>query len=428
MSIFVGVIIGLFMLVFLVTAHEYGHFLMARKNGVEVEEFGICFPPRALCWRKVDGKWRRIKKSEWKKMPGDGLIISLNWLPIGGFCQMKGESAADKSKGSFGRASFWRKTKILFGGVAMNWLVAFIILTVLAFTGMPHFLENQFTIAGDTEVVPIGEVSVASVLEDSPAEKAGFVEGDVLRRAKYYDIDKDGLSADLDLEAIEKYSPAESLDIYTANDFIAKNKEHAGDEVLVEFERDGQAESAVVKLNDADAEYLFGASIGGGAALYKNTWSAPIVGAGTTLQITGETFKGIGKLLVSLVSGVAKQVNFNENVRQEGAGELKTAADSMSGPVGIIGVLFPAFTSSGAPYLFYLVAIISISLACMNVLPIPALDGGRWLLITIFKLRKKKLTQEKESKIVGRAFAAILLLSLVITVIDIIRVASMGKG
>ena len=95
----------------------------------------------------------------------------------------------------------------------------------------------------------------------------------------------------------------------------------------------------------------------------------------------------------------------------------------MSGPVGIVGVLFPIFTNSGAPYLFFLVALISISLACMNVLPIPALDGGRWLLITIYKLLKKKLTKETEEKIVSRAFMVIIILALVVTVLDVLRLA-----
>ena len=93
----------------------------------------------------------------------------------------------------------------------------------------------------------------------------------------------------------------------------------------------------------------------------------------------------------------------------------------MSGPVGIIGVLFPSFLSMGIESLMFLVAIISISLACMNVLPIPALDGGRWLLIAIYKLRKKELTKETEEKIVSKAFTAILILALVVTVLDVMR-------
>ncbi len=411
MSVLVGVIIGLFMLMCLVTAHEFGHFLMARKNGVEVEEFGICFPPRAICWRKVKGKWTRIPRKDWKKMPGEGLVISLNWLPIGGFCQMKGESAADTAKGSFGAASYWNKTKILFGGVLANWIVAFVILTVLALTGMPHFLENQFYIKNDIKADVIEPVAISSVIEGSPAEKAGFKEGDVLKHASY------------ETGFVCVKAPCETqyeLDLYSSSDFIAANKQYPGGTVKIAFERDGEEKEATVVLNDNPDEPLFGASIGG-SALYRSTWSAPVVGFGTMMQITGETFKGVGTLLVNFFSGIVKQVNFDASVRQDGAEELKSASDSVSGPVGIIGLLFPIFTKSGAPYLFFLVALISISLACMNVLPIPALDGGRWLLITIYKLLRKKLTKEIEEKIVGRAFTVIIVLALIVTVLDVLR-------
>ena len=102
------------------------------------------------------------------------------------------------------------------------------------------------------------------------------------------------------------------------------------------------------------------------------------------------------------------------------------AGDSVSGPVGIIGILFPAFTESGARNLFFLVALISVSLACMNVLPIPALDGGRWLMITVARLKKKRLSKATEEKIVGRSFMVILVLALVVTVLDVFRL--IGKG
>ena len=145
------------------------------------------------------------------------------------------------------------------------------------------------------------------------------------------------------------------------------------------------------------------------------------MGAGLTIQMTGETFKGIGTLIYNLFDGVISQFNTNEDVREEGKEALEMAGDSVSGQVGIIGVLFPSFLSMGIESLMFLVAIISISLACMNVLPIPALDGGRWLLIAIYKLRKKELTKETEEKIVSRAFTAILILALVVTVLDVMR-------
>ena len=203
MEIFLGILVGLFVLMLLVTLHEFGHFVMARRNGVRVLEFGIGFPPRAVAWikDKKTHKWRRLKRAEWDKgtvtkavgansdskndekddgkLFADGMIFSLNWLPIGGFCQMDGESAEDKRPGTFGKASYWKKTKILFGGVAMNWLTAFVILTILAWTGMPTFLENQFTIESDTRKDP-ERVIVAEVMEDTPASRAGFKAGDVI--------------------------------------------------------------------------------------------------------------------------------------------------------------------------------------------------------------------------------------------------------
>ena len=187
------------------------------------------------------------------------------------------------------------------------------------------------------------------------------------------------------------------------------------------YERGKDVLTSEIQLNSADSEYILGANIGG-AIYYRSTWSAPIVGFVTTLQFTGETFKGIGELVWNLFSGVARQLNFfDSNAQQSGAEAVKKAGDSVSGPVGIIGGIFPNMLSSGINGILFLTAIISISLACMNVLPIPALDGGRWLLILIFKLRKKKLTKETEEKIVGRAFAVLLVIVAIVTVIDIIR-------
>ena len=402
MTVVIGIIIGILMLMFLVTAHEFGHFIAARRNGVDVEEFGIGFPPRAVVWRKVNGKWRRLKKSEWEKMPGKGTAISLNWLPIGGFCQMKGESDSDTEKGSFGAASFWRKTKILFGGVAMNWLVAFVILTILAWVGMPHFLNGQFKMPGDTRVIVEKPVEIGEVIDGSPASVAGLKNGDKILKARAVD------------------NNSERTDIVSTEDLLEFNSRHAGNLVYLSYERDGNEMIAEVQLNSADEEYLLGASISG-STYYMSSWSAPIVGLATTAQITGETFKGIGLLFYNLFSGVIQQINPSQEVRESGAAAIKSAGDSVSGPVGIVGILFPAFVASGLNNLGFLVALISISLACMNVLPIPALDGGRWLLIAFYRARKKKLTKAKEEKIVGWAFIAILALAAIVTIIDIMR-------
>lgn len=402
MNIVFGIIIGLVILMLLVVAHEFGHFIMARRNGVKVNEFGIGFPPRAIAWVKQtteqDGvkktKWVKIPKSEWNK-PQDSLVFSINWLPIGGFCSLDGESAADRRKGTFGAASFWSKTKILFGGVLMNWLVAFVILTVLAFTGMPQFLNHQFYLDNDAQVLGEG-VTVVEVMDNSPASQAGFQTGDRILQVG-------------------------DQRVFYPDDVINYGKAHAGQSGRYQVQRGDQVEDIEVKLNDNNSEYTLGVQMSFGQTFIRSTWSAPIVGAGTTLQLTGETFKGLGDLVWNLVSGIARQFSFNSEDRELGRQDIAMVGDSVSGPVGIVGVIFPAFAGAGASNLAFLAALISVSLACMNVLPIPALDGGRWLLIAIYKLRKKELTKEAEEKIVSRAFTVLLALIVIITILDITK-------
>lgn len=394
-----GIIIGLLVLMTLIVIHEFGHFIAARLSGVKVNEFGIGFPPRAAAWIKKDGKWTKLPKSEWDKKQKT-LIFSLNWLPIGGFCAMDGESDADTKKGTFGAASFWGKTKILFAGVTMNWLIAFVILTVLAFTGMPHFIDNQFSIASDTYISD-APVYIEEIVEDSPADKAGFEKDD---------------------EVISAISADNNTEINSTSDLTSFNSNHAGEKVSYEVKRGDETLTIDAKLNSFDDEYLLGVTMyQTEQTLYRSTWSAPIVGAATTVQLTGETFRGLGDMLWSLGSGVVKQFSGDDTTREEGKAAIKSAGDSVSGPVGIIGVIFPAFTKAGPTNLAFLAALISVSLACMNVLPIPALDGGRWLMIAISRLLGKRLSKETEEKIVARAFIFLLILIVLITVLDITR-------
>lgn len=409
MDIFLGVLVGLVVLTLLVTIHELGHFIMARLSKVKVTEFGLGFPPRIVGWVKRSGKWRLLtSKSQAstsdntpakspKSTAGNNTIVSLNWLPLGGFCAMFGESASDTRPGSFGAASFLNKTKILFGGVLANWLTAFIILTILALTGMPKFLPDQFFLDSDLRIKP-GQTTVVKVEPDSPAGRAGFQIGDLITKVN------------------------DKLIIHSS-DLTLANQQFAGQATAYTVIRDSKEQVLTATLNTPEQEaFLLGIAYTETAQpRYYATWSAPLVGAATTVQLTTSTFKGFGEMLYNLSSGLIKQLSFNQTTREAGQQGIAKAGQAVSGPIGIIGVIFPAFTATGLTNLAFLTAVISVSLACMNILPIPVLDGGRWLMITIFRLRKKPLTPELESRILSRAFIAILALIFIITIIDITR-------
>jgi regulator of sigma E protease len=119
----VGIIVGLLILVLLVVVHELGHGIVAHRNGVKVEEFGVGFPPKA--WAK------KVASS----VLGKDVLFSLNWLPLGGFVRLQGEHDSATKKGDYGAASYWVKTKILLAGVVMNWIIAALLITALAFLG-----------------------------------------------------------------------------------------------------------------------------------------------------------------------------------------------------------------------------------------------------------------------------------------------------
>ena len=301
----------------------------------------------------------------------------------------------------------------------MNWIVAIIIFTILAWTGMPEFLEGQFTIASDTRIESV-PVEITNVAENSPASVAGIMEGDYIVA-----IDSHKFTHGSDISDYNQAHASETV-TYTIKRDASKNYScecPEGYECDCAPPEEGEVFfDTYVTLNPAGSDYLLGVTMATSQALSYSTWSAPIIGIGLTTQLTGETFKGIGIMLWNLITGVGSQFSPDANVRQSGQESISAVGDSVSGPVGIIGVLFPAFTSAGPTNLAFLAALISVSLACMNVLPIPALDGGRWLLITIYKIRKKKLTKDIEERIVSRAFVVLLALIAIVTILDIVRI------
>jgi regulator of sigma E protease len=376
MDLLFGILIGLVVLVVLVVLHELGHAIAARRAGVVVEEFGIGFPPRM-----------------WGKKLKNGTLFSLNWLPLGGFVKLQGESDDAKKKGDFGAATFWQKTQIMFAGVVVNWLAAVVILSGLALVGLPKIIENQFSVPGDTVIIN-KPVQLGAVSKDYPAEKAGLQSGDQI-------ISFAG-------EPIE-----------TADELIEVSKAKRGQAVEVVYERDGARETTQVTLRDADSA-VFGSTLGQEQRI-KATWSAPIVGVVTTAQFTWVTLQGLGGLIGDLFSGLFLQLSPDQATREQGKANLDEASAGVAGPVGILGVIFPAAGQAGPETVLFLAGIISLTLAVMNILPIPALDGGSWFLMALFRLIKKPLTREIEERVKGIGFMILMGLIVLITIGDVTK-------
>ena len=388
MSLIFGILIGLIILTILVALHELGHAIAATKNGVKLEEFGLGFPPNAFKF-----------KTKTDKILPKGTPIAINWIPLGGYVKLQGEYDSDNKKGDYGAASFWAKTKILFAGVVMNWLTAMVLFMALAWIGLPKILPNQFYIAEDAKISG-GEVIVTQVVEGLPAEKAGIVRGDQIVKIGGEKID----------------SETEISQITKAN---------AGKKVEVEIKRDGKttAKNVEIRSKNDDKKGYLGLGSAKETERIHATWSAPILGVTTTLQISAETFRSLGELLANTFTGIVQKFSSSAEVQQIANQKLESAGESMAGPLSILGILFPMASEAGLPTLILLTALISLSLACMNVLPIPVLDGGRWLMLFVSrKIFRKTLSKEQEEKIISYGVFAMLGLTVVVFILDILRI------
>ena len=352
------IIVGILLFALLVVIHELGHFWVARRNGVEVEEFGIGFPPRIL------------------SREHNGTLYSLNLLPLGGFVKMKGESDSDKRPGSLGSKSLWSKAKILLAGVGMNIVAAFAIILVLALTQLPSLIPGQYNIS-DNQTIVRDSVMVGSVVDGSPAQDSGIQAGDELITV-----------ADRDIES--------------ANGLVDITEELAGELVVVEIVRDGDGKSVEVVLDAEDEDGSLGvAPVEVETSRY--TWAAPLIAVGLTGQMIWLVLTAVGDIFIGLLTGAGAD-----------------AAQDVAGPVGIVAI-FQGLSDVGLSYLFFLMATISVSLAVFNALPIPALDGGRLALILGARLAGRSLSEKVESAVHGIGFMALIGLLILITYVDIQR-------
>ncbi len=387
MGIFL-LVVGIVLFISLVVVHEFGHFIMARRNGVEVEEFGIFFPPRL---------YKHTAKGGW--------IFTINLIPLGGFVKLKGEHDSDTVPGSFGAATLSAKSKIMAAGVVMNLLVALVLFTIVALIGMPKLVDNQFSVKSDTKL--LSQKLLAGYVEpESPASKAGLQSHD-------------------ELNAIQSsgYSP---VAITTAASLPAITKDFAGKPVKLLITRGSRHQELQLTLRSA-AEVAASRKAGNpkgylGIAprdftLQRATWSAPVVAVGLSAQLTSLTFQGLGHALAGLGGLIAGGVTGNTQARQHGQTE---ASADVSGPVGIF-VTLKEGSLLGYQFMLFIIAYISLALAIMNILPIPALDGGRLWLTLFTRSIKRPLSAKREEAINASGFLVLIGLIILITIVDVKR-------
>lgn len=381
-------ILGIILFIGLVVVHEFGHFIVARRNGVKVEEFGIFFPPRLFRYKT---------KAGWD--------FTINLLPLGGFVRLKGEHDSDTAKGTFGAASLGVKSKIMAAGVVMNLVTALVMFTIIALIGMPKIVDNQYTIKSDTKTVK-QEILVGTVEKGSPADKAGLKPQDNL------------------VEFVRPgYSPVAAQ---SSAHLRTVTKNFAGQSVVLHYTRAGHKHEARTTFQTKEA---VAASIKAGNPkgylgvstndfqLNRSTWSAPVVAVGLSAQLTTLTFQGLGHALGGLGSLIAGGATGNTSARQHGQA---AASENVSGPVGIFKIL-QGGSVLGYQFTLFIIAYISLTLAIMNILPIPALDGGRLWITLIARGLKRPLSQKREELINAIGFVTLITLVILISIVDVKR-------
>lgn len=350
------IIFVLIVLIGLMALHEFGHFILAKRFGVKVEEFGIGYPPRLI------GK----KFGE--------TLYSLNILPFGAFVRIEGEEGGVEGSRSFASKPIWQRALIVSGGVASFWIISIILFSIVMSLGVP-------TVVDDGMAVNDPRVQVVAVAAGSPAEQAGLQIGDTIKSFSSINIERVGQVQELSKD----YKGKEVI-------LTIKRGSHVFDVSLMSRESHPaeQGPMGVGLVRTSIQSYPWYLSVIKGL---EATWN-------TTVGIIAGFIK-IGKSLIgnqSLPSGV-----------------------QVLGPIGVVSLMNQA-ANLGLAYFIQFIAIISIYLAIFNILPIPALDGGKLVFLLIEKIRNKPLEVKLEQKITAFFFFALISLVVLATIKDISRI------
>ncbi|MDU2131845.1 MAG: RIP metalloprotease RseP [Finegoldia magna] len=331
----ITIISSIIIFVLVILIHEFGHFIVAKMNGVSVLEFSVGMGPKLF------------------QKESNGTLYSLRLLPVGGYCQLEGEDEENDSPNSLNNQSPFVRLKVILAGAIMNFILAFILLILL---------------------MSVSRVSteVSGVLENSPAYSSGIQAGD-----KIVSINGKNINDGEELLKNIKESQGD-LDIRVIRDSQSKN-----------IKVTPRLENNVRKIGvNFQEEYNIK-----NFSLIKGFKKGVI----TFLNLTGMLYKFLGMLITG----------------QLGLG-------GVSGPVGVVKEIGNA-AKTGVANLIFLLAYININLGVFNLLPIPALDGGRAIFILIEMIFGKKISQEKEGYIHMVGLILLLALIAVVTIKDVIK-------
>ena len=359
------IILFLLILAVLVFVHELGHFVTAKMFGIRVDEFAIGFPPKIFGWQKGETKY------------------SLNLIPFGGYVKIFGENPDDESlvgsdsSRSFVNAKKWKQAIVLLSGIFMNIIFAWILISVSFNIGLTTAITDEYKDkAKDVAVM------IMAVQKDSPASKAGIKEGDYVLSIKSGEV--------------FELSP----NVATIQKVISESKE----KISIEYKRDS-ATGTIELISEngvVEGKKAIGISMGMVGTVEFGFFQSFYEGAKLTAMETKSIAIGLYTFIASLFKG---QGNILAQV---------------AGPIGIAGMVGEA-RSIGISYLLGFVAMISINLAMLNLVPFPALDGGRVLFVAIEAIIRRRIKPAILNWTNGIGFLLLILLMIFVTYKDILR-------
>ncbi|MBI4135291.1 RIP metalloprotease RseP [Candidatus Uhrbacteria bacterium] len=370
-------LIFLLVLSVLVFVHEFGHFITAKRAGLRVDEFGFGFPPRLVGFQRINGRrkivWGTPKNFDVRE---GNTLYSINWLPFGGFVRIKGEGGQEaEDQDSFATRGAGVRVWIIAAGVLMNLVLAVALMSVGYLVGFPQVVEGEIS---KHARVSDRHIQIMGVLPDGPAGSAGLKSG-------------------------VRLLSAGGREVKNAEDFKTLVTEALGRSLTIQVERENEKSeftATPIILEETGAAGI-GVAIANVAVVRYPFWLAVPKGAELTIELAGAIVTAVGGLIRDAVIG-------------------KPVGADLAGPVGI-AVLTGEAARQGFIYLLQFVAVLSINLAILNIIPFPALDGGRILFIILEKLRGRPVGRKVEAWIHGIGFAFLIFLVLAVTVRDVGR-------